>query len=171
MLRLDEFLRQDIISGASPEPWKQAMGERIKGYSVHLIDVQLKKSDNICLVMFKTEASGKSSQYVSVNLVDFWKMYYSFKDKDENFILKDVVSMCITDGDIEVNCSCPHWVYGGYKYMATKLGYAFKDREDRFPKIKNPKLLGTVCKHIFVTLKYLPNNSFSISKLIDSHLN
>jgi dihydrodipicolinate synthase/N-acetylneuraminate lyase len=54
--------------------------------------------------------------------------------------------------DILVHCSCPSFLYHGYAYIATKLGFAIK-REGRPPRIRNPGLRGTVCKHLVVVLR------------------
>ena len=51
------------------------------------------------------------------------------------------------DSDIKVNCSCPDFLYGGFRYIATQLSYS-THRENRPPKIRNPNEAGTVCKHI-----------------------
>ena len=52
----------------------------------------------------------------------------------------------------------------GYKYMATQLDYNAGEPENRFPKIKNKNLKGSVCKHLYLTLKYLPNNITSFQR-------
>ncbi len=53
-------------------------------------------------------------------------------------------------GDLAVHCTCPDFKYRK-KYMAYQIGYGIY-REDRFPKIRNPKLEGSVCKHLAVVL-------------------
>lgn len=40
-----------------------------------------------------------------------------------------------------------HNCYKGFKYMGYQMGWGIY-REDRFPKIRNPRLEGTVCKHL-----------------------
>lgn len=45
-----------------------------------------------------------------------------------------------------------HNCYRGFTYMGYNLGYGIK-REHRFPKIRNPNLEGTVCKHLGQVLK------------------
>ena len=73
-------------------------------------------------------------------------------------------------GNIKVYCTCPHWVYGGYKYIATELDYAYGSTENRFPKIKNPKLMGTLCKHAFLVVKSLPYQKFAIESAVKKAL-
>lgn len=49
--------------------------------------------------------------------------------------------------DIKVNCTCPDFLYGGFKYIGTQLSYS-THRENRPPSVRNPDEEGTVCKHI-----------------------
>lgn len=66
---------------------------------------------------------------------------------------KDKVSMAM-DGDIKVMCTCPDFLYGGFKYIGTVLDYSTHP-ENRFPEIKNPNEEGTVCKHLHHLLKHV----------------
>ena len=47
--------------------------------------------------------------------------------------------------------------------MGTQMGYGIF-RENRFPKIRNPKLEGTVCKHLLCVLSVLNTNWASIAR-------
>lgn len=58
-------------------------------------------------------------------------------------------------GDLMVHCDDPSWKYWGYQYIGTRRGYSMK-KERRFPKIRNPRLEGSVCKHLFAVLDVLP---------------
>jgi hypothetical protein len=77
-----------------------------------------------------------------------------FKDfvviaKDKKIPIADAIEYAITSGDVTVKCNCPSFLYHGFKYMATQLGYLYGlPRENRFPKEKNPELRGSACKHI-----------------------
>lgn len=74
----------------------------------------------------------------------------------------EIVRMAI-EGDIEVNCTDPSWLYWGWKYMGTKDKYALEP-EPRYPKVRNPNLKGSVCKHLDNVLFILPFQSMSIVK-------
>lgn len=50
-------------------------------------------------------------------------------------------------GDIKVDCGCPDFRYGGFRFIGTQLGYSVKP-EDRPPLVRNPEQAGTVCKHV-----------------------
>lgn len=58
-------------------------------------------------------------------------------------------------GELAVFCSCPDFKFKGYKYMSWKGGWGIVP-ETRFPKIRNPHLEGSVCKHLYNVLGTLP---------------
>jgi hypothetical protein len=69
----------------------------------------------------------------------------------------------LQSGDLLVHCNDPSWKYWGWQYIGTKKGYAMRS-EKRYPKIRNPRLTGTVCKHLLQVLQVLPFYSNDIVK-------
>jgi len=61
-------------------------------------------------------------------------------------------------GDVRVFCSCPAFLYWGYRYIAWKHGFGLR-RETRKPTTRNPHLHGSVCKHLEAVLKAIPFNA------------
>lgn len=61
----------------------------------------------------------------------------------------------ILNSDLDVYCSCPAFKYWGYKYLSTVDGYGL-NVEGRYPAIRNPKLRGYVCKHLYAVLSLYP---------------
>lgn len=61
----------------------------------------------------------------------------------------------IKNGNIKVYCSCPAFLYWGYKYMAWRKGYGL-EKETRAPKIRNPYERGWVCKHLYALMQIFP---------------
>lgn len=96
------------------------------------------------------------------------KYYYQYiqlldmKDIEavKEYSKKDVVRLMLA-GDISVFCSCPDFLYRGFKYMGKKQGYGMY-KETRFPKIRNPRLEGSVCKHLGVVLSVYMTNWLKI---------
>lgn len=65
----------------------------------------------------------------------------------------------IVGGDILVGCTCPAYLYWGYKYQATQADYGIRrSRENRYPMIRNPGLYGSICKHLDITLTVIGKN-------------
>ena len=73
-----------------------------------------------------------------------------------------IVRMALA-GDIKVHCTDPSWLYWGFQYIGTKDKYA-TDPEKRYPKIRNPQLKGSVCKHLDNVLFILPFQTSTIVK-------
>ena len=64
--------------------------------------------------------------------------------------------------DIYISCSCPDFLYAGYKYIASTNDFLVGVKERRFPSIRNPQLKGTVCKHLISVMKVLKFNIPSV---------
>ena len=167
---LCETTRNDVLRGASPEPWKTHMQDRIKGYHLKFVSVKVDSSTRELIVKFETSAVGHTTQYVFVSLEEFWDLYDDNNASKTKLSLASILNLVIMHGNIKIYCTCPHWVYGGYKYIATELDYAYGSTENRFPKIKNPKLMGTLCKHAFLVVKSLPYQKFAIESAVKKAL-
>lgn len=57
--------------------------------------------------------------------------------------------------DLKVKCTCPAFLYWGFKYITTKRDTVYGEPEQRRPKIRNPKEYGIVCKHLQLVLNQL----------------
>ena len=169
---INETTRYDVLKAASPEPWKTPMNVRIQGYTVRFVRVEMDRNKNKCVAVFSTlPPPGHTDQDVYVSLEDFWEMYDENETSSKKISLASLLNLVIMHGSIKIYCTCPSWLYGGYKYMATELDYAYGSYENRFPKIKNPKLLGTLCKHAYIIVKALPYQKFGIEAAIKRYLN
>jgi|GEM_PF-2106871 len=93
---------------------------------------------------------GLSHHLTSVKLVEFEKALRTPLDKNGSYL--PAVEKAIA-GNVKVNCDCGRFTYW-YRYKATAGGYSIKE-ERGFPKIRNARLAGTVCKHLVVTLNFL----------------
>lgn len=93
-----------------------------------------------------------------------------YKDiaEDDNLSVKEKVRLAIA-GDLKVSCTCPAYLYFGYKYILTQLDTNESDDEHRFPKVRNPKLQGVMCKHCYIALKAFPFNWTRIARDIETN--
>jgi hypothetical protein len=80
----------------------------------------------------------------------------------KDFTNKDIVRLLLS-GNIACFCSCPDHLYRGFKYMGDQMGYGIQ-KEKRYPRIRNPRLEGTVCKHMLAVFSVLMANWLSISR-------
>ena len=101
-----------------------------------------------------------SAKAVTTNGVDRWKQEVVLKDWKDAMGMEDLKfaerANLAAFGDLELKCSDPSWLYWGYKYIATQLGYNEGKGENRAPDERNPKEEGVVCKHLIAVLNALP---------------
>jgi hypothetical protein len=104
------------------------------------------------------------SQY---NPNKFYTQYIKLLDLKDARVLKDMKKQDATRlllyGDVACFCSCPDFKFKGFKHMAHAMGYGMY-KEPRFPHIRNPRLEGTVCKHLLAVFSVFMNNWMSIHR-------
>lgn len=86
-----------------------------------------------------------------VKLLDLDKLIEKYKGEKKPL---DIVRMAL-EGNIQVHCTDPSWKYWGFQYIGTTRDYAL-EKEPRYPKVRNPNLQGSVCKHLDNVLYILP---------------
>jgi hypothetical protein len=64
-------------------------------------------------------------------------------------------------GSVRVHCTCPAFLYSGFKYITYKSNAGI-NKEDRAPVIKNPNKEGMACKHIIVALNQMKKDYTAI---------
>lgn len=67
---------------------------------------------------------------------------------DEDLTVQEKVRLAIT-GDVAISCSCPAFLYWGFDYIVSQLDSKAGPEQTIFPKVRNPKLLGCMCKHCY----------------------
>ena len=87
----------------------------------------------------------------SIRLVDLPKLIQTQRGVKRPI---DIVRAAI-QGNLEVHCTDPSWLYWGFKYIGTRDKYSI-EKEPRYPKVRNPELKGSVCKHLDAALYVLP---------------
>ena len=73
--------------------------------------------------------------------------------EDKSISEREAVQLALS-GDLLTGCNCPAERYY-FSYIAWNLGMGIR-KETRFPKVRNPRLLGTTCKHLLAILEELP---------------
>ena len=114
---------------------------------------------NIC--HFKTPSHTKPGVVYDewVRLVDLEELIQKFSGTKKPL---EIIRMAL-EGNIEIHCTCPAWKYWGFQHIGTRDDYAI-EKEPRFPKVRNPQLLGSVCKHLDNVLFILPFQNTKIYK-------
>jgi hypothetical protein len=121
-------------------------------FSPHLVRYDNRKA------IFEFETHGETGLYRQMIQIDpsnlrirSIKESFVGVDMDEAFENLRVLSDKV---DILVYCDCPAFLYRGFAYIATKMGFAVK-KESRPPRIRNPRLRGSVCKHLVAVLRMI----------------
>ena len=96
-------------------------------------------------LLYTVNSSKKDKQYlVKIQLLDL-----------SNNKLSSLKSAL--DGNLKISCTCPAFLYQGYKYISYKKQVGI-DKETRAPNIKNPNQIGLACKHILVALEQIKSD-------------
>ena len=145
---INEATKKELLSGADSARKKRAKK----------LITKYKGVNNDGCVEFMTNSqytpNKKYQQLIKLNDVKDISALKEFK--------KSEITRLLLNGDLSVYCSCEDFLYKGYKYMAWNMGYGL-DKENRFPKIKNPNLEGTICKHLIAVLTVIMFNNAKIS--------
>jgi len=80
--------------------------------------------------------------------------------------LKKLAQNVLWEVDIEMRCSDPSFVYWGYAYTLSRPKYdaIYGEKENRPPRIRNPRQYGGVCKHIHTVYNVLPFYTTTMAK-------
>jgi hypothetical protein len=101
----------------------------------------------------------------------YYRVWVLFKDfkvlaRDKKIDLEDAVDYALNFCDIHVSCTCPSFLFHGFRYMGDQLDYLYGlPREKRFPKIRNPTLQNASCKHVHLVLEQLKKDQEKIIKM------
>lgn len=104
-----------------------------------------------------------------------YKIFVMFEDfytigRDKDISLEDAVDYAIDFADIHIRCNCPAHTYWGYSYEATQLGFLYGiPRENRFPIIRNPQLLGSLCKHEDKVIQWIFRNRDLVVRMFSTY--
>lgn len=73
------------------------------------------------------------------------------------------------NGNIKISCTCPAFLYQGYKYITFKGKYGI-NKETRPPVKTNPEQNGAACKHILVALEQIKSDYQIIHNAVKAQL-
>ena len=146
---ITEATRKEILRDADP-----ARKQRSKKLITQYISVTNARG----WIKFKTTSQYTKGKYYTqyIKLKEAKDMKY-FKE----FSKRDIIRLFLA-GDLQVFCQCNDFRFR-YKYLTYHKGFGLF-KEMRYPKIRNPFLQGTVCKHLICVLTYMGMNYMRIYK-------
>ena len=142
--RLDELTRKDLVKDV--DRWTKTKERLVKRANYSGIT-----DDYTALFRVPSVTADPPTTYtVKVKLLDYPEI-----EEEEDLSVREKVRLAIA-GDLKISCTCPAFLYFGYKYILTQLDSNEAGAENRFPKIKNPDLEGVMCKHCYTAMKAFP---------------
>lgn len=154
-MRLDELTRRDLMSDV--DNWTKDKAKKVR----KAVYLGITEDYTAFFRVPSVTAAPPTTYVVKIKLTE----YPDIAD-DESMSVQDKVRLAIS-GDLKVSCTCPAYLYFGYKYILTQLDSNEADAEHRFPKIKNPRLQGVMCKHCYTALSAFPFNWSRIASDIE----
>lgn len=151
-MRIDELTRKDLV--ADVDKWTKDKSKLVR----KAVYVGITEDYTVYFRVPSVTAKPPTTYTVRIKLVD-----YEDIAEDKDLSVQEKVRLAIA-GDLKISCTCPAFLYFGYKYILTQLDTNQSDDEHRFPKIKNPKLQGVMCKHSYIALSVLPTNWNNIAR-------
>lgn len=150
--RIDELTRKDLI--ADVDKWTKDKARLVR----KAVYLGITEDYTVFFRVPSVTARPSTNYTVKISLVD-----YPDIEEDKDLSVEEKVRLAIA-GDLKISCTCPAYLYFGYKYIMTQLDSNESDAEHRFPKIRNPKLNGVMCKHCYIAMQAFPLNWSSIAK-------
>lgn len=150
--RLDELTRKDLVTDA--DKWTKDKAKKVSRATY----LGVTEDYTVFYRVPSVTADPPTNYTVKVKLVD-----YEDVEGDDDLTIREKVRLAIA-GDLLISCTCPAYLYFGYKYILTQLDSNESEDENRFPKVRNPKLQGVMCKHCYATLKSFPLTWTRIAK-------
>ena len=150
--RLLELTRKDLLSDV--DSWTKKKTKLVRQAKYRGI----KEDYTIIFEVPSVTASPPTTYTVAIKMLE-----YADIAEDDSLSVAERVRLALA-GDLKISCTCPAFLYFGYKYILTQLDTNASDDENRFPKIRNPDLQGVMCKHCYKAIQVLTFNWSIIAK-------
>lgn len=151
--RIDELTRNQILKDVQRKVIKRAESLALPEY--------IGITEDYIVQMRVKSSTGSGSYIVKIKLVE-----YPDIDTEEDLTTREKVRLSLA-GDIAIHCTCPAFKWWGYEYIMTQLGANSSSVQDIYPKIRNPKLEGTLCKHSYRAIRRFGSYWSKVAKDID----
>ncbi len=166
----EEMTRKQLMTKNDPMFLKQS--ERQKQLpSTRFVDIT---KDILIFRTWSAEHSKNHREYTQrVRMMDLFSLLIEKKKKlkkgkkvDRAFVYA-AAKEALLSGDLEIFCSCPAFLFWGFRFIAKRnhalAKHGFKDwpyaknsKINNFPKDRNPTLQGMYCKHMSLVMGALP---------------
>ena len=155
-LRLDELTRKDLLAALDGKTKKRA--KLIRGYRY----IGVTEDFTVYIGVNSVTAKPPTVYTVKIKLLEYPDLL-----EEKDLSTRERVRLCMA-GDMAISCSCPAFRYWGYEYIVSQLDSIVGAEQKIFPKVRNPKLEGVMCKHCYYAIKGFGTFWTRVAKDIDT---
>ena len=123
-IRLDELTRKELVTDV--DKWTKDKARLVR----KAVYLGITEDYTVFFRVPSVTAKPSTNYTVKIKLVD-----YPDVAEDKDLTVREKVRLAIA-GDLQISCTCPAYLYFGYKYILTQLDANETNPEHRFPKIK-----------------------------------
>lgn len=157
--RLDEAAYSEIVKRIDP----QFLNQKVRADALEGIRLAGFNNDEMSFWVKSSMYSDNSTRWMSTIRFKEWE------DIGSDLTMRpiDRSRMLMFSGNIELNCTCPSFLYHGYRYILDQMGASLIP-EKRPPVKNNPQQRGVVCKHLNRVLRSFPFYSADLAKRLST---
>lgn len=160
--RIDELTYKQIISQIDDDFLDQRVrADALQGIQLSSIDIQ----DNLDFTFLVYSSEHAKNNLVYANTIRIIQDQWQDVIDDESLSPIERSRLLMYDGQIQLNCTCPSFLYHGYRFILAKQGASIFP-EIRPPVVRNPRQRGIVCKHMHKVIKAYPFYTGNFAKFI-----
>jgi len=105
-------------------------------------------------MVWGTESASRPG-LIHQQIIQFEDLDIALGIEDPDLKPRDRVRLAMA-GDVKVNCTCEEFKFFGYAFITSQLDMNSGPQENRAPNLRNPNLVGIVCRHLALVLDTAP---------------
>lgn len=160
--RLDEANYKKITSLID----ESFLQQRIRAAALEGVSLSSINDEQGEMIFFVKSSLYRKNSQIYANTVKFKEWNDVVNETDLNPIGR--ARLLMFDGNISLNCTCPSFLYWGYRYILTRYDASLFP-EKRPPVKRNPSQRGIVCKHMNRVIKAFPFYSGDLANHIKKY--
>lgn len=156
---LNELTYKNIVSMIDNE----FLAQKIRASALEGVKLSSINDEQGEMIFFVKSSLYNKNSTIYANTVKFKEWNDVVDEEDLNPIGR--ARLLMFDGNLELNCTCPSFLYHGYRFLLDKNKSSIFP-EPRPPVKRNPQQRGIVCKHMHRVIKAFPFYSSNLANHI-----
>lgn len=162
--RLDEVTYKQVISKID----NNFLQQKVRAQALEGVTLTSIQGFQRQFVFWVKSAEHAKNKLTYSNYIRFHKKDWNEAIDDETLNPIKRARKIMFEGNVLLHCTCPSWLYWGYKYIAHQHDASI-DPETRAPVVRNPQQRGIVCKHMHRVIKAFPFYSGNFASYIKTN--